>query len=156
MNANEYFDLKLFRTNFRARDKRDALSQMARVIHKAGYCETEAEALSVLWSRELIGSTGLTGGLAVPGDIGTQMYRRSGIGILVAPDGVPFDTQDALPVRVFVLLALSKPVTGMWLKCFAIVSRCLRRRIFRSDLFASSTPEEVLRVICKYGDFELE
>jgi PTS system fructose-specific IIA component/PTS system nitrogen regulatory IIA component len=92
--------------------------------------------------RELLGSTGIGRGVAIPHTKHNSADKLVGT-VAVAPAGVPFESLDGEPVFIFVLLVSPQDRPGDHLRALENVSRCLRDDAFVRSLRAATTREEI-------------
>jgi PTS system nitrogen regulatory IIA component len=132
----------------KARNKHDALVELAGVFAK-GKIEVDPEAmLHVLLERERLGSTGIGDGIAIPHG------KVSGLDQIVVSfgrsrEGIEFEAMDGKPVHLFFLLMAPENSTGLHLKVLARISRMLRDPGFRKDLLDAKKHEELFGIIAK-------
>jgi PTS system fructose-specific IIA component/PTS system nitrogen regulatory IIA component len=100
------------------------------------------DVVRAIQKREMLGSTGIGRGVAIPHTKHCAVDRLVGT-VAVSPTGVPFDSLDGKPVFVFVLLISPQDRPGDHLRALENVSRCLRDDAFVNQLRASSTREGV-------------
>jgi mannitol/fructose-specific phosphotransferase system IIA component (Ntr-type) len=103
--------------------------------------ETEDIVRAVL-KRELLGSTGIGRGVAIPHTKHGGVERLIGTVALSRP-GVSFDSLDGEPVHVFVLLISPQDRPGDHLRALENVSRSLRDDGFVRSLRQATTREAV-------------
>src|SRR5207237_2547988 len=96
--------------------------------------------------RELLGSTGIGRGVAIPHTKHASVDRLVGT-LAVAPQGVAFDSLDGEPVYIFVLLISPQDRPGDHLRALENVSRCLRDDSFVKALRQATSREEVSRLL---------
>jgi mannitol/fructose-specific phosphotransferase system IIA component (Ntr-type) len=96
--------------------------------------------------RELLGSTGIGRGVAIPHTKHAGVDRLVG-SVAVARTGVAFDSLDGEPVFVFVLLISPQDRPGDHLRALENVSRCLRDDNFVKALRNASSREEIWRLL---------
>src|SRR5947209_11383336 len=92
--------------------------------------------------RELLGSTGIGRGVAIPHTKHNSVERLIGT-VAVSPGGVSFESLDGEPVYVFVLLISPQDRPGDHLRALENVSRSLRDDSFVRALRAATTREEI-------------
>jgi PTS system fructose-specific IIA component/PTS system nitrogen regulatory IIA component len=92
--------------------------------------------------RELLGSTGIGRGVAIPHTKHTGVDRLVGT-VAVSHPGVAFESLDGEPVYVFVLLISPQDRPGDHLRALENVSRCLRDNNFVQALRNATTREEI-------------
>jgi mannitol/fructose-specific phosphotransferase system IIA component (Ntr-type) len=92
--------------------------------------------------RELLGSTGIGRGVAIPHTKHQSVDRLIGT-IAVSPTGVAFESLDGEPVYIFVLLISPQDRPGDHLRALENVSRCLRDDAFVRSLRNAHNREEI-------------
>src|SRR5262249_22738677 len=92
--------------------------------------------------RELLGSTGIGRGVAIPHTKHTGVDRLVGT-VALSPAGVGFDSLDGEPVHVFVLLVSPQDRPGDHLRALENSSRSLRDDNFVRALRQAKTKDEV-------------
>jgi mannitol/fructose-specific phosphotransferase system IIA component (Ntr-type) len=110
-----------------ATTKEGVIREMVSVLGAAGYfkgADTEDIVKAVL-KRELLGSTGIGRGVAIPHTKHASVDRLVG-NVAVSRPGVTFDSLDGEPVHVFVLLISPQDRPGDHLRALENVSRSLR------------------------------
>jgi PTS system fructose-specific IIA component/PTS system nitrogen regulatory IIA component len=98
--------------------------------------------IRAILKRELLGSTGIGRGVAIPHTKHNSAEKLVGT-VAVAPAGVPFESLDGEPVYIFVLLISPQDRPGDHLRALENVSRCLRDDAFVRSLRAATTREEI-------------
>jgi nitrogen PTS system EIIA component len=96
--------------------------------------------------RELLGSTGIGRGVAIPHTKHQSVERLVGT-LAVSHQGVAFESLDGEPVFIFVLLISPQDRPGDHLRALENVSRCLRDDAFVRALRAATTREEICRLL---------
>jgi len=96
--------------------------------------------------RELLGSTGIGRGVAIPHTKHGSVEKLIGT-VAVSPTGVAFESLDGEPVYIFVLLISPQDRPGDHLRALQNVSRCLRDDAFVRALRAATTHEEIVALI---------
>lgn len=127
-----------------ATTKDTVIREMVESLRSAGYFKgSEAEDLvKAVLKRELLGSTGIGRGVAIPHTKHTSVERLIGTVALSRP-GVAFDSLDGEPVHVFVLLISPQDRPGDHLRALENVSRSLRDDSFVRSLRQATTREAV-------------
>jgi mannitol/fructose-specific phosphotransferase system IIA component (Ntr-type) len=98
--------------------------------------------------RELLGSTGIGRGVAIPHTKHASVDRLIGT-VAVSPNGVAFESLDGEPVHIFVLLISPQDRPGDHLRALENVSRCLRDDAFVRSLRSAKTREEISSLLDK-------
>jgi mannitol/fructose-specific phosphotransferase system IIA component (Ntr-type) len=127
-----------------ATTKEGVIREMVGSLGSAGYLkagETEDIVRAVL-KRELLGSTGIGRGVAIPHTKHSSVERLIGTVALSRP-GVSFESLDGEPVHVFVLLISPQDRPGDHLRALENVSRSLRDDGFVRSLRQATTREAI-------------
>ncbi len=98
--------------------------------------------IRAILKRELLGSTGIGRGVAIPHTKHNSVEKLVGT-VAVAPTGVAFESLDGEPVYIFVLLISPQDRPGDHLRALENVSRCLRDDAFVRSLRTATTREEI-------------
>lgn len=130
--------------DLKATNKEEVIREMVDALRAAGYFKgNEAEdVIKAILKRELLGSTGIGRGVAIPHTKHACVDRLIGT-IAISRRGVPFDSLDGDPVNVFVLLASPADRPTDHLRALENVSRVLRDDHFVSMLKKAETREEI-------------
>ncbi len=132
-------------------NKEGVIREMASSLRAAG-CFREADQEDVvraILKRELLGSTGIGRGVAIPHTKHNGVERLIGT-VAVSPNGVSFESLDGEPVQVFVLLISPQDRPGDHLRALENVSRCLRDDNFVKALRAATTRDQIWTLLEKY------
>jgi len=114
-----------------ATTKEGVIREMVESLRAAGYFkggELE-DIVKAILKRELLGSTGIGRGVAIPHTKHSTVDRLIGTVALSRP-GVAFDSLDGEPVHVFVLLISPQDRPGDHLRALENVSRTLKDDAF--------------------------
>ena len=129
-----------------ATDKKAILEELAGYM-SAHHPRIDRAALSrVLIERELLASTAIGEGVAIPHG------KLSSVGEIVAclgraQAGVEFDSMDGQPTYLFFVLVAPESSTGAHLKALARISRVFKDPEFRRRLLAASDAESMYAVV---------
>jgi nitrogen PTS system EIIA component len=104
------------------------------------------DVVRAILKRELLGSTGIGRGVAIPHTKHQSVDRLVGT-LAVSRQGVAFESLDGEPVFIFVLLISPQDRPGDHLRALENVSRCLRDDAFVRALRAATTKEEICRLL---------
>ena len=132
----------------RATDKRGILEELA--AYMAGrYPRIDRAVLSkVLIERELLASTAIGEGVAIPhGKLPAVTEITACLGR--AQSGVDFDSMDGQPTYLFFVLVAPETSTGAHLKALARISRVFKDAEFRRRLLAAPDAEAMYRVVAE-------
>lgn len=127
-----------------AASKDGVLAELARLLVR-GAPELDAESIRrVLTERELLASTGVGSGVAIPhGRIAGPAEIR--VALAVHRSGVHFDAIDGQLVHVFVAIICPDSDPSAHLRLLARASRILRSPTVRAELVASADEDALIR-----------
>jgi PTS system fructose-specific IIA component/PTS system nitrogen regulatory IIA component len=127
-----------------ATTKEGVIREMVENLRAAGYFKgSEPEdILKAILKRELLGSTGIGRGVAIPHTKHNSVDRLIGT-VAVSHSGVSFESLDGEPVHVFVLLISPQDRPGDHLRALENVSRSLRDDGFVRSLKQATTREAI-------------
>src|SRR5262245_27955577 len=131
-----------------ATSKETSIREMVEGLRKAGYFKAAEpdDIVRAILKRELLGSTGIGRGVAIPHTKHPSVDRLIGT-LAVSHSGVPFESLDGEPVYVFVMLISPQDRPGDHLRALENVSRCLRDDAFVRALRAATTREEICALL---------
>ena len=120
------------------------IRELVENLRKAGFFANgePEELIKAIHKRELLGSTGIGRGVAIPHTKHASVDRLIGT-VGISRGGVPFESLDSEPVHVFVMLISPQERPGDHLRALENVSRCLRDDNFVRSLRQATTPEQV-------------
>lgn len=127
-----------------ATTKEGVIREMVESLRSAGYFKgTDPEDLiKAILKRELLGSTGIGRGVAIPHTKHNSVDRLIGT-VALSKNGVSFDSLDGEPVHIFVLLISPQDRPGDHLRALENVSRKLRDDAFVRSLRQAASREAV-------------
>ena len=134
--------------NLTATTKEAVIRGMVESLHAAGQfrgADVE-DIIRAILKRELLGSTGIGRGVAIPHTKHAGVNRLLGT-IAVSHTGVPFESLDGEPVYVFVLLISPQDRPGDHLRALENVSRCLRDDQFVRALRSATSREAISALV---------
>src|SRR5437868_4075081 len=110
-----------------ATTKEAVIREMIESLRSAGYFKggDSEDIVKAILKRELLGSTGIGRGVAIPHTKHASVERLVGT-VALSKSGVAFDSLDGEPVHVFVLLISPQDRPGDHLRALENVSRSLR------------------------------
>src|SRR3989442_13156037 len=127
-----------------ATSKEGVIREMVESLRTAGYFKggEPEDIVKAILKRELLGSTGIGRGVAIPHTKHNSVDRLIGT-VALSKSGVTFDSLDGEPVYVFVLLISPQDRPGDHLRALENVSRSLRDDAFVRALRTAKAREEV-------------
>lgn len=148
MRMSEFVVRDAILPSLTATTKEGVIRAMVESLRDAGQfkgADTEDIVRAIL-KRELLGSTGIGRGVAIPHTKHGGVDRLVGT-LAVSPTGVAFESLDGEPVYIFVLLISPQDRPGDHLRALENVSRCLRDDGFVKALRATTTREEICALL---------
>ena len=126
-------------------DKEKAIGLLAKLIGaRDGVSVADIE--RALLDRELLQSTGIGEGVAIPHGALPQLTEQVAA-LLIVPDGVEFQAIDDASVTILFGVITPKRATGEHLKTLARVSKLLRNKDFRHRLVVAPDPTSIFELI---------
>ncbi len=131
-----------------ATTKDGVIREMVESLRAAGYFKgmDPDDIVKAILKRELLGSTGIGRGVAIPHTKHNSVDRLVGT-VAVSRAGVPFDSLDGEPVYVFVLLISPQDRPGDHLRALENVSRSLRDDGFVRSLRHASSRDAIWELL---------
>lgn len=150
MRMSEFIVREAITANLAAVQKEAAIREMVENIRLAGYFKgNEEDVIKAILKRELLSSTGIGDGVAIPHAKHASVDRLVGT-VAVSSKGVPFDSVDNDPVYVLVMLVSPQERPSDHLRALEGVSRCLKDKNFVQSLRKAASPQEIWDLICKH------
>lgn len=127
MRMSDFVVREAIAATLAATSKEGVIREMVENLRRAGYFKTSQpdDIVKAILKRELLGSTGIGRGVAIPHAKHAGADRLVGA-VAVSGAGVNFDSLDGEPVHVFVMLVSPNDRPGDHLRALENVSRCLR------------------------------
>jgi len=134
-----------------AATKEGVIREMVEGLRAAGQFKGAdiEDIIRAILKRELLGSTGIGRGVAIPHTKHPSVDRLVGT-IGISRGGVPFESLDGEPVHVFVMLISPQERPGDHLRALENVSRCLRDDNFVKSLRQATTPQQVWELLGRH------
>ena len=131
--------------NLKGRSKQAIIDEMVQMLDEAKLLRNRVEVRKAVMEREAKLSTGLGFGIAVPHGKTNGVDKLVGA-LGVQREGVPFDSADGEPAKIFFMLISPENVTGPHIKALAALAKFLRTDKKRKALLAANSPEKVLTI----------
>ncbi|HMF16564.1 MAG TPA: PTS sugar transporter subunit IIA [Gemmataceae bacterium] len=144
MRMSDFVVKEAISPDLSATTKEGVIREMVENLRAAGFFKgSEPEdILKAILKRELLGSTGIGRGVAIPHTKHNSVDRLIGT-VAVSRAGVAFESLDGEPVHVFVLLISPQDRPGDHLRALENVSRSLRDDGFVRSLRQATTREAI-------------
>ena len=125
--------------------KNDVLEELLGLIDKNGGINDRAQALEDLRKRELLGSTGLEKGIAVP-HAKTPAVDRMVMAVGIAPKGIDFDALDGQPSNLFFMILAPPDQAGPHIEVLSDIAKVTRSAALCRLLLAAANADEVIEL----------
>ena len=148
MHVMEFLIDQAVNCDVKGQTKDDVIGELVGLLARSGTIKEKDvdQLVKILLDREALGSTGIGQGVAIPHGKSNCVSRLvAAFGI--SRTGVKFDSLDGEPVRIFFLLVAPEDSAGPHLKALARISRLLKDKHFRDGLTASTSAEQVLKIV---------
>ncbi len=124
--------------------KEGVIREMIEALRAAGQFKgaDPEDIVRAVLRRELLGSTGIGRGVAIPHTKHASVEKLVGT-VALSKGGVAFDSLDGEPVHVFVLLISPQDRPGDHLRALENVSRSLRDDVFVRSLRQAGTRDTI-------------
>jgi nitrogen PTS system EIIA component len=151
MRMSEFVIKEAITANLAANQKEAVIREMVENLRVAGYFKgiDAEEVVKAILKRELLSSTGIGDGVAIPHAKHSSVERLVGA-VAVSQKGVPFDSVDNDPVFVLVMLVSPQERPSEHLRALEGVSRCLKDKAFVQSLRNATTPQQIWELICNH------
>jgi fructose-specific PTS system IIA-like component len=117
-----------------SQSKEEAIRELVNALHGAGRTQNPDRLEEVVWERELVSSTGLGHGFAIP-HCRSDAVDSNSIAVLKLSDPIHWGSVDDKPVETVILLAVrSTDAENSHIKIFAKLARKLMDPEFRNLL----------------------
>jgi len=146
MKISELIGFSSILLQFEAKNKKEALRELAEKFHEAHPKVDPKRLFSSLMQREELGSTGLGNGIAIPHAKSEEISKPQGL-LAVSKKGVDFHALDGEPVHVFFLMAYPQNPVGVHLIVLAGLARLLRDNFVVGLIRRATTPGQVIKII---------
>lgn len=130
----------------RASDKEGVIEELLDLLVRAGSITDKEAARRAVIERERKMSTGMKYGIAIPHGK-TPTVDSLVACVAVSDTGIPFDSLDGEPSRIFIMTLSPPEKTGPHLQFLAEVSQLFKSEARRQAALAASSPAELLAII---------
>jgi fructose PTS system EIIBC or EIIC component len=129
------------------KDKDAVLQEIAVLINRSGLVANQNKFLRDLTNRERKATTAIAPGIAIP-HVRTMQVRAFVMGFARASgEGIPFDSLDGEPTKLFFLLASPPYDDRTYLAVYRELSLLIQDEEAFAGLHAAKTPQDVFNVL---------
>ncbi len=152
MDLRELFTADDLVVGFDPIDKWDAIQRLVERLVEGGRLPAEASesVLEAVVARERSMSTGMERGIAIPHAAvdGIEAVVAQ-MGIITREEGLAFESIDAQPARLVVLLIIPRSQKLLHIRTLADLARVLGNESVREELLAAKTPKAALAALTR-------
>jgi len=150
MKISEILNKDSIIADLESTNKNGVIKELARAVSKDCHASPD-DIAAVLMEREMLGSTGIGGGIAIPhGKLNSVKSITIGFGL--SRGGVEYDSLDNRLVHIFFLLLTPENSTGGHLKVLAQISKLLKKTQFKEGLQAATSVDEIHDIIMEENE----
>jgi PTS system fructose-specific IIA component/PTS system nitrogen regulatory IIA component len=151
MRMSEFIVREAISAELAANQKEGIIREMVGNLRAAGYFKgSEADdVVKAILKREMLSSTGIGDGVAIPHAKHSSVDRLVGA-VALSTKGVPFDSVDNESVFVLVMLVSPQERPSEHLRALEGVSRCLKDKNFVLKLRQATSPQQIWELICEH------
>lgn len=146
MRLSEALSEDLILCGLKGRTKRKALLAMIRRLTELGMAPDESDLKEAVLGREVLQSTGIGRGVAVPHGITGAVEDLTCV-MGISPTGVKYGSIDGKPVHLVFLFVNNRTRDVRYLTLLANVCRLFESDSFRQKVISASNPREVMELI---------
>jgi fructose-specific phosphotransferase system IIA component len=144
MKLRQFIREECFIPNLMEKNREDALRALVHSVAEKGLIRSEEEIYAKLMERELIQSTAVGSGIAIPHCFSDEIKDLI-IVVARSPEGIAFGSFDGKPTQVIFLLMGNKNEHGLHLKALARIARLIKNTKFIEKIVASRKVEEMMK-----------
>ncbi|WP_042225536.1 PTS sugar transporter subunit IIA [Oceanobacillus manasiensis] len=149
MEVKDIVDLKTIKTDLSAKNKEEALQELAEVLLKNEYISDVEVFLEDIYAREAVGQTGIGNYIAIPHG-NSEAVNKIGVAIGITQEEIPWETLDGNGVKGIILFAVGKENDGAQthLKLLSLFARKLGNDEVIEKMLQSKNASDVQEALC--------
>jgi nitrogen PTS system EIIA component len=127
------------------KNKEEVLKAIAASAKKSQVLDniSENNLLSALKDRELLGTTGFGGGIAIP-HCRLPNIKDFVVGIITSTNGIDFEALDGEPVKLFIFIIAPEHETNQHIRLLSAISRVCQNKSAVKEIVNANTPAQVI------------
>lgn len=148
MNITELLDKGAISTDIKSQDKAGAISELVELLAASGGIKSseKSDIMKRLHERELLGSTGIGKGVAIP-HAKCPKLKKMTAAFGLSKGGIDFKSLDGERTQIFFLLLAPGETPGPHLKALAKISRLLDDKFVRDRLKLAQNTQAVWKIL---------
>ena len=135
----------LVRIPLESTSKNDVLRELVQMIDSTGALNDREAALQDILKREILGSTGLERGIAVP-HAKTPTVDKMVMAVGIAPRGIDFNALDGNPSSIFFMILAPPDQAGPHIEVLSDIAKVTKSDALCRMLIAASDADEVIEL----------
>ncbi|MEW4291018.1 fructose PTS transporter subunit IIA [Rossellomorea marisflavi] len=149
MEVKDIVDLNTIHTNIRAKNKEEAIQELAETLLANGYITDTEDFLKDIYAREAMGQTGIGNYIAIPHGK-SDSVKKIGVAIGITQDEIEWETLDGKGVKGIILFAVGNDNDGAQthLKLLSLFARRLGNDEVIEKMLQSENAEDVREALC--------
>jgi fructose PTS system EIIA component len=149
MEVKDIVDLNTIHTNIRAKNKEEAIQELAETLLANGYITDMEDFLKDIYAREAMGQTGIGNYIAIPHGK-SDSVKKIGVAIGITQDEIEWETLDGKGVKGIILFAVGNDNDGAQthLKLLSLFARKLGNDEVIEKMLQSENAEDVREALC--------
>ncbi|MDC7228634.1 MAG: PTS sugar transporter subunit IIA [Spirochaetales bacterium] len=145
MGFLELLDKKLIKVPLENFSKNAVLEELINIIDDSGKLRNREQAYQDVLKRELLGSTGLERGIAVP-HARTEAVDDMVMAVGIAPGGIDFEALDGEQSSLFFLILAPPHQAGAHIEVLSDIAKVTKSAAICRLLLASADADEVIEI----------
>ncbi len=150
MRIKDFLGKNCIKTGLKEKKKREHIKEMVNILVEDGKLASDKadEVTDELMKREILGSTGIGEGVAIP-HVRTSAVSEMTGALGISAEGVEFNALDGRPVHISFLLLTPDEERHQHLKALSTISLFLRDQYYREDIMNSARPKDIYKIVKK-------
>ena len=145
MGFLDLLDKRLIKVPLNAESKNEVIEELIELLAQEGKLLDREQALQDVMNRELLGSTGLERGIAIP-HAKTSAVDSMVMAIGTAPGGIDFDALDGNPSKLFFIILASPEQAASHIEVLSDIARLTKSNAMCRLLVNAADPDEVVEL----------
>jgi PTS system fructose-specific IIC component len=149
MKLYEHLNEETILLDIKSREKTEAIAEVAeRLRNHASMSDFDAF-LGAVYAREMDGTTGIGGGVAIP-HARTDSVRSFVAALGLCREGLDFAAVDGRPVKIVILMGIPLAEVKAYLRLLAHLSLLLKQPEFLERLLMGKSAQEVIDALAAH------
>lgn len=146
MKIIELLNKDTINLNSSAKNRESAIDELVLLMAGHNNITDIDEYKKCVFEREVLGSTGVGEGVAIP-HAKTNVVKKPGLSVIVAKDGIEYDSLDGLPAKLFFMIAAPNTKDNIHLDVLSRLSVLLMDDNLRNNLMSAKSIQDFLDLI---------